>query len=146
MLNSEVLSNRSDMMAQMMKEIFKRLPLRKEDMSDVHNSDHKNPGIINDHNKIHGEIQPKLVIEDHGNEFNIVKTVSNPIDIAAEVAIKVKVEDELTTNMEFKLILNKSVEDLIHFLAISEKVSTEEVGEFDSFSFDNKNKAQATKV
>ncbi|KAH1107466.1 hypothetical protein J1N35_011234 [Gossypium stocksii] len=113
------------------------LPLRKEDISDVHNSDHENPCTIDDHDEIYGENQSELIIENHVDDLNIVQMVSNPIDIVIELTINVKGKDELTTNMEVKLILNESVEKPIHFLAIVETVPTNEVEEFDSFSFDN---------
>ncbi|MBA0791102.1 hypothetical protein Gohar_015701 [Gossypium harknessii] len=127
-INYEVLSNMSDMMAKMIKEISEVLPPRKEDMSDIHNLDHENLGIIDDHDKIH------------------VETVSNPIDIVTELTVKLKVEDELTTNMELKSILNESVKEPIHFLDIAKMVPIKEVNEFDSFSFKNGSKARATKA
>ncbi|KAK5812002.1 hypothetical protein PVK06_027396 [Gossypium arboreum] len=117
------------------------LPLRKEDMSDVCNSDHENLCTIIDHDEIYGEIHPELVIENHVDELNIVETVSDPIDIAIELILNVEEKDELTTNMEPKLILNESVKKPIHFFAIAEKVPTNEVEEFDLFSFDNDSKA-----
>ncbi|MBA0738623.1 hypothetical protein Gogos_011955 [Gossypium gossypioides] len=61
--NSELLSNMLDMMAQMMRmmqEISEELPPWKENMSDVQNSDHENPCVIDNHD----EIQPELVTED----------------------------------------------------------------------------------
>ncbi|KAK5840115.1 hypothetical protein PVK06_008991 [Gossypium arboreum] len=106
--NSKELVNMSDIMAQMIKmmqEICKVLPPRKEDMFDVHNSDHENLDIIDDHNEI-----------------------------------MVELKDELTINMELKLVVNESVKELIHFLAIKEEAPTKEVEEFDSCSFDNGNK------
>ncbi|KAH1031549.1 hypothetical protein J1N35_043723 [Gossypium stocksii] len=129
----KVLENMLDMMAQMIKmmqEISKVLPPRKEDMSDTHNLDHENLGIIDDH----GKIQPELVTEDHWDELNIVEMVSNLIDVATDLPMKEEVRDELTTNMELKLIVNESVKELIHFLAIVENVTTEKVDEFDEFS------------
>ncbi|KAH1056330.1 hypothetical protein J1N35_034395 [Gossypium stocksii] len=56
------------------------------------------------------------------------------------------VKVEVTTNVEFKPIQNESVEELIHFLAIVEKVSAEEIDEFKSFSSDKGNKARVTKT
>ncbi|KAK5833589.1 hypothetical protein PVK06_017437 [Gossypium arboreum] len=105
----------SDMIAQMIKmvqEISEALPSRKEDMFDTHNLDQENPCIIDDHDKSY-----------------------------AELTVKVKVEDELTTNMELKPILKERVEELIHFLAVVEKVLVKEVDKFDQFSFDKSNKA-----
>ncbi|KAK5812671.1 hypothetical protein PVK06_028108 [Gossypium arboreum] len=130
----------------MMQEISVARPLKKEDMSDAYNSDHKNHGIIDDHDKIYGEIQSKLVTEGHVDELNIVETVSDPIDNAAELIVNVEVKNKLTTNIEPKLILNESVEEPIHFLAITKKVPTDKVKEFDSFSFDNESKARVTKA
>ncbi|KAH1057095.1 hypothetical protein J1N35_035160 [Gossypium stocksii] len=48
--------------------------------------------------------------------------------------------------MEFKPILNESVEEPIHFLAIVEEVLAEEIDEFGSFSSENGNKARMTKT
>ncbi|KAH1121115.1 hypothetical protein J1N35_004275 [Gossypium stocksii] len=128
---SKVLSNMLDMMAQMKQEIFEALLPKKEDMSSAHNSSHENPCIADGNHENY----------DYGDELNIIETVSDPIDIAAELTVKVEAEDELTTNMELKPILNKSVEKSIHFLAIVKKVPTEEVNEFDSILFDNNSKA-----
>ncbi|KAH1039589.1 hypothetical protein J1N35_041332 [Gossypium stocksii] len=108
----------------------------KEDMLDAHNLDQKNPCIINDHDENY----------DHKDELNIVETVSDPIDIAPELTVKVEVEGELTTNMELKQILNESVEGQIHFLAVAEKVPAEKVDEFDPFSSEKSNKAQGIKT
>ncbi|KAK5842289.1 hypothetical protein PVK06_004625 [Gossypium arboreum] len=142
--NSEVLSNMSNMMAQilkMMQEIFEVLPPNKVDFSDVHNLDHENPCTIDDHNEINGEIQLELVTEDHEDELNIVEPISNRIYIVVELTINLEVKDELTTNIQPKSILNESVEDPIHFLAMVEKVPTNEVEKFVSFSFENDIKA-----
>ncbi|KAH1056403.1 hypothetical protein J1N35_034468 [Gossypium stocksii] len=48
--------------------------------------------------------------------------------------------------MERKLILNESVDELIHFLAIVKKVPTKEIDELDSFSSDKGNKIRVTKT
>ncbi|KAH1038762.1 hypothetical protein J1N35_040505 [Gossypium stocksii] len=139
----------STMMAQMIKmmqEIFEALPPRKEDMSYVHNSDHENPRIIDNHDEIHGEIQHDLVTDDHGDEFNIVEMLSDQINVIVDLTVKVEVNDELTINMKLQSVMNKSVKDPIHFLAIEEEVPTEEVEKFDSCSFDNGNKVRATKT
>ncbi|KAK5785521.1 hypothetical protein PVK06_040113 [Gossypium arboreum] len=48
--------------------------------------------------------------------------------------------------MELKLILDISVEELIHILAIVNKVPAKEVDEYDSFSFGKGNKARVTKT
>ncbi|KAH1082611.1 hypothetical protein J1N35_022372 [Gossypium stocksii] len=103
-----------------MQEISEVLPLWKEDMSDIHNSDHENPFTIDDHDEIYGEIQSELVMEDHVDKLNIVEMP--------------------------KPILNESLEEPIHFLAIVEKMPIDKVEEFDSFSFDNDSKAQVTKA
>ncbi|KAK5771138.1 hypothetical protein PVK06_047313 [Gossypium arboreum] len=99
------------------------------------------PCTTNDHDENYGEIQLELVIENHRDELDIVETVSDLIDIVVELTINTEVKDELTTNMEPKLIMNESVEEPIHFLAIVEKVPTDEVEEFDSFPFKNGSKA-----
>ncbi|KAK5775162.1 hypothetical protein PVK06_043031 [Gossypium arboreum] len=91
--NSEVLSHMSNMMVQMIKmmqEISEALPSKKEDMSDAHNLDQENPCIIDDHGENYGEIQLVLITEYHGDELNIVETVSNPIDIVVELTVKVE--------------------------------------------------------
>ncbi|KAH1046627.1 hypothetical protein J1N35_037411, partial [Gossypium stocksii] len=43
-------------------------------------------------------------------------------------------------------ILNKSVDELIYFLAIIEEVPTEEVDDFVSFSFNDEGKARVNKA
>ncbi|KAK5794377.1 hypothetical protein PVK06_035600 [Gossypium arboreum] len=48
--------------------------------------------------------------------------------------------------MELKPILNESLEEPIHFLAIVEKVPAEDIDEFESFSSDKGNKVQVTKT
>ncbi|MFQ6656841.1 hypothetical protein Gotur_026775 [Gossypium turneri] len=96
-----------------------------EDMSDVHNLVHENPCIIDNYYKIH------------------VETNSDPIDIATDLTVKVKVKDELYTNMELKSIVNESVEELMHFLVTVEKVLAKEIDEFDLFSSGKGNKAQS---
>ncbi|KAK5835948.1 hypothetical protein PVK06_011672 [Gossypium arboreum] len=97
-------------------------------MFSIHNSNHENPYIIDNHDEIHGKIQLDLVIEDHEDELNIVEVVSDPINIATYLNVKVEVTYELATNVELKPIVNESVEEPIHFLAIAKKVPTEEVG------------------
>ncbi|KAH1063868.1 hypothetical protein J1N35_028855 [Gossypium stocksii] len=84
----------SDMMAQMIKmmqEIFKVLPPRKEDMSGVHDLDHESHCTIDNHDEIHGKIQPELATEDHGDELNIVETNSDQINIVANLIVKMEV-------------------------------------------------------
>ncbi|KAK5770930.1 hypothetical protein PVK06_047094 [Gossypium arboreum] len=110
-------------------------------MSNTHNLDQENPCIINDHDENYGEIQLKIVTEDHRDELNIVEAVSDPINIAAELIVKVEVEAKLTTNMELKPILNEIVEKPIHFLIIAKKVLVKEVDEFDPFASNKSNKA-----
>ncbi|KAK5785136.1 hypothetical protein PVK06_039688 [Gossypium arboreum] len=78
--------------------------------------------FIDDYDENYGEIQPELVTEDDGDELIIVETVSDPISIAAELTVKVQVEDKLTTNIELKPILNESVEEPIHFVVVAEKI------------------------
>ncbi|KAH1063675.1 hypothetical protein J1N35_028662 [Gossypium stocksii] len=72
----------------MMQEIFEALPLKKEDTSDVHNSDHENPCVIDNHNEIHGENQFELVTEDYEDELNIIEMVSKTIDITTDLTVK----------------------------------------------------------
>ncbi|KAH1121988.1 hypothetical protein J1N35_005148 [Gossypium stocksii] len=144
MTNSKVLSNMSDMMVQiikMMQEIFEELSSKKGDMFGTHNLDQENPCIIDDHNENYCEIQPEFVTKDYVKEFNIGQVVFDPTDIATDITIKVEVIDELTIIMDLKPIVNGSVEKPINLLAIAEKVSVKEDGEFYSFSFDNGSKA-----
>ncbi|KAK5812263.1 hypothetical protein PVK06_027688 [Gossypium arboreum] len=138
------MSDRMERLMKMMQEISKTLPLRKEDMSDTQNLDDENPYMINNPDEIDGEIQPELVIEDNVDELNIVKMVSDPIDITIDVAANVKVE--VTTNMELKLVVDESVKEPIHFLAIVEKVQVKEIDEFASFSSSKGNKTRVTKT
>ncbi|KAH1130231.1 hypothetical protein J1N35_001609 [Gossypium stocksii] len=133
-------------MIKMMQEISKALPPKKEDMCDAHNSDHKNPCIIDDHDENYGEIHPELVTKDDGDELNIAEMVFDPIDIITKLTIKLEVRDELTTNMELKLILNQSVEEPIHCLAIASKVPTEDVNKFYSFLSNMGKKSRVTKT
>ncbi|KAK5836026.1 hypothetical protein PVK06_011765 [Gossypium arboreum] len=107
-------------------------------MFEAHNSDHEKIGIIDDHDEIHGKIQPELVTEDHKDELNIVET--------SRYTVKVEVRDELNINMELKPIVNKNVKEPIHFLAKEEEIPIREAEEFDSCSFDNGNKDQATET
>ncbi|KAK5839797.1 hypothetical protein PVK06_008637 [Gossypium arboreum] len=113
-------------------------------MHDVPNLDPGNPCIIIDHPILDCRSQQKFGTEDHGDDLNMAEVVSNPIDIESEITIDVatNVKVELTIDMEHKLILNESVEEPIHFLAIVGKVPSEEVDEFDSLSFEKGNKAR----
>lgn len=64
--------------------------------------------------------------------MNIAKYVFDLINIEVYIVVDVvelKVE-------ELQPILNESVDELIHFLAIKEEIPAEEVNEFISFSFD----------
>ncbi|KAH1073532.1 hypothetical protein J1N35_025860 [Gossypium stocksii] len=76
----------------------------------------------------------------------IAKEVFDPININIEEEVVVDVEVELTTNLELKYILNESVDELIHFLAITKEVSTKKVDEFFTFSFEEKGNARVTKA
>ncbi|KAK5838660.1 hypothetical protein PVK06_007395 [Gossypium arboreum] len=74
--------------------------------------------------------------------------VFDPINIETNITVDIAtgVKVEVTTNMELKPILNESVEKLIDFLAITEKVPVEETNELDSFSSERGNKALVTKT
>ncbi|KAK5775735.1 hypothetical protein PVK06_043673 [Gossypium arboreum] len=102
-------------------------------MHDVPNLDLEKPCFIIDPPELDNNSQQKFGIEDNGDELNMTKVVSDPTDIESnitvDVAIDVKVE--VTTNMELKSILNGGVEELIHLLAIVEKLLVEEIDEFD---------------
>ncbi|KAH1039574.1 hypothetical protein J1N35_041317 [Gossypium stocksii] len=103
MFNSEVLSNMSDMMAQIMKmvqEISEALPTRKEVVPNFCNFDYEDPCTIVNHDEIHVEV------------------VSDPIDIVADVITEVEVKDKLAIDKKLQPILNESVEESIHFLTV----------------------------
>ncbi|KAK5842578.1 hypothetical protein PVK06_004952 [Gossypium arboreum] len=144
--NSEILSNMLGMMEQMRKmlqEIYEALPPKEEFVQDVPNLDLEDPYIIVDHPESNNSSQQELATDDHGDELNMSKVVSDLINvetnIKVDVAIDVKVE--VTTNMKLKLILNKSVKEPIHFLAIAENVPVKEIDEFYLFSSKNGNKS-----
>ncbi|KAH1122476.1 hypothetical protein J1N35_005636 [Gossypium stocksii] len=59
-----------------------------------------------------------------------------------DLTVKEEVRDELTINMELKPIVNESVKEPIHFLAIEEEVPIKEVKKFNSCSFDNSSKGE----
>ncbi|KAK5833707.1 hypothetical protein PVK06_017561 [Gossypium arboreum] len=126
-------------MMKMLQEISKALLTRKKDVPNLQNFDHEDPCTNVNHYEIHGEIQIELGTKDHEDKLNIVKAISDLIDITTYVTIEVKVKNELTINKEFKLILNEIVEEPLHFLAIAEKVPNGEVNELNSFSFDKVN-------
>ncbi|KAK5845256.1 hypothetical protein PVK06_001421 [Gossypium arboreum] len=79
------------------------------------------------------------------NELKIDTEVFDPINIDIQVEVVIDVEVERTTNLELKPILNEIVDELIHFMAITEEVSIEEIDEFIMFSFEE-GKAQETKA
>ncbi|KAK5770404.1 hypothetical protein PVK06_046554 [Gossypium arboreum] len=127
-------------MRKMLKEISKAVPSREEVEHDVPNLDSEDPCFIVDHLEFDNSSQQEFEIGYNGDELNMAEAVSNLIDV--EITITVK----LTTNMELKSILNESVEEPIHFLAIVEKVPVEEIDKFNSFSFDMGNKARMKKT
>ncbi|KAH1031246.1 hypothetical protein J1N35_043420 [Gossypium stocksii] len=94
------------------------------------------------------EISKSFGIKDHDDELKITQGVPDPIDVESDITVDVvnDVNREVTANMEFKLILNESTEEQIHFLGIVENALAEEIDEFDSFSFDKGNKARVTKT
>ncbi|KAK5775325.1 hypothetical protein PVK06_043202 [Gossypium arboreum] len=109
-------------------------------MHDVPHLDPEDPHIIVNHPGLDNSSQQEFAIGDHGDELNIVKAVSDPIHEETDIIV------DVTTNMEFKPILNESVEEPINFLAIAENVLAEEVDEFNSFSSNKGNKARVTKT
>ncbi|KAK5803187.1 hypothetical protein PVK06_030828 [Gossypium arboreum] len=84
---------------------------------DVSNFDPMDQCITNNHLKLNRESQQEFGSGD-GNDLNITEDISNPINIDVDV----EVEIELTTNFELQLFLRESVEEPIHFLAITENV------------------------
>ncbi|KAH1031017.1 hypothetical protein J1N35_043191 [Gossypium stocksii] len=109
-------------------------------MHDVPNLDPEDPCFIVNHPKLDNSSQQEFEIRDHEDELNMVKAISDLVDIETTITV------EVTTNMELKPILNESVEEPIHFLAIAEKVPAEEIDKFNSFSFNKGNKARMTKT
>ncbi|KAK5841039.1 hypothetical protein PVK06_009947 [Gossypium arboreum] len=110
--NFELLLDLSDMMAQMRKmlqQISEALSPREEDQ-DI---------II--HPKLDDKSQQEFGTEDHGDELNMDKVVSNLIDVAVDLDLVV------ATNTELKSTLSDSVKELIHFLAIVGELPIEEI-------------------
>ncbi|KAK5775972.1 hypothetical protein PVK06_043929 [Gossypium arboreum] len=124
------------------------LPPLKEVIHDVPDPNHQDYQVNEHHHDLNDEIQEEFGIWDCVDELNIPEGVPDPIniktDIIVNIAIDIKVE--VTSNIELKLILNESVKEPIYFLAIAEKVSVEEVDEFDSFSSNKGNRVQVTKT
>ncbi|KAK5825420.1 hypothetical protein PVK06_020253 [Gossypium arboreum] len=96
---------------------------------DVPNPDPKDPHIVVDHSKLENNNQQDLGTKDYGDGFNIAEAISDPIDVKSDITgdVATNVKVEVTTNMELKPILNESVEEPKHFLAIADKVATEEI-------------------
>ncbi|KAK5784896.1 hypothetical protein PVK06_039437 [Gossypium arboreum] len=132
----------------MLQQISKALPLRKEVIYDVLNFDHDDHYITNDRPDLDDGNQQEFEIRECVDELNILKGVPDLIDIESDITVDVatNIKVEVTTNMELKTILNGSVEELIHFLAIVEKVSAEEIDEFNSFSSNKGNIARVKKT
>ncbi|KAK5845737.1 hypothetical protein PVK06_001951 [Gossypium arboreum] len=78
---------------------------------------------------------------DHDETLNIVKGISDPIDIEVDVEVAVTIDGKVKTNIGLKLFLNESVVELIHFMAKIKEVRIEEIDEFVPFSFDSQDKA-----
>lgn len=76
--------------------------------------------------------------------MNIVEEIYDPINI--DVVVDVEVEIKLITNIELQPILNKNIDEPIHFLAITKEVLAEEIDEFISFSFDDEDKLGQPKL
>ncbi|KAH1091234.1 hypothetical protein J1N35_018491 [Gossypium stocksii] len=84
---------------------------------DVSNFDPRDQCITNNHLKLNRESQQEFGSGD-GNELNITEDISDPINIDVDM----EVEIELTTNFKLQSFLSESVEKLIYFLPITEKV------------------------
>ncbi|KAH1098280.1 hypothetical protein J1N35_015201 [Gossypium stocksii] len=81
--NSKRLSNMLGMMEQMRKiiqEISEALPLKEEAVHDVSNFDLQEPCFIVDHCELDNNSQQEFRIGDHGDELNMTKAVSDPIE------------------------------------------------------------------
>ncbi|KAK5795139.1 hypothetical protein PVK06_036397 [Gossypium arboreum] len=135
-------------MMTMIREMSEALPLQEEIIHDVLKSDQDGHFILDNRLDLDNGNPKELGIGDHDDKLKITKSVSDPINVEIDITVDLvsDVKVKVTTNMELKPILNKRVEKPIHFLAIAEKVPTEEVDEFNSFSSDNGNKARATKT
>ncbi|KAK5826177.1 hypothetical protein PVK06_021092 [Gossypium arboreum] len=135
-------------MRKMLQKISEALPLREEVMHDVPNLDPEDPCINVDHLKLENSSQKEFGTKYHRDKLNMAKAISNLIDIELDITVDVatNLKVEVTTNIELKPILNESVDEPIHFLAIVGKVPAKEVDEFNSFSFDKDNKARVTKT
>ncbi|MBA0777924.1 hypothetical protein Gotri_005872, partial [Gossypium trilobum] len=114
--------------------ISEALPPREEVVHDVLNSDHDDHCLTNNCPDLDDGNQQEFGIRDCVDELNILEGVPDPINVETNITIDVvaDVKVEVTTNMEHKPILNESLEEPIQFLAIVEKVSVEEIDEFDS--------------
>ncbi|KAK5842408.1 hypothetical protein PVK06_004760 [Gossypium arboreum] len=110
-----------------------------EVVQDVSNSYSKDLCTTNNHPKLNLESQQEFGSKDR-NILNITEIVSNPINVDANV-VDVELEVE-----ELQLILNESVDELLHFLVKIEEVSTEEIDELISFMFNDEDKTWATKA
>lgn len=116
-----------------------------EIINDVSNSDPRDRCSTDNNLDLNLESPQAFGIRDEV-ELKTIEDVSNPINIDVDIEIvDVEVEIELTTNLELKPILNESVHKSIHFLTLIEEVLAKKFDEFISFSFDEEDKAQATK-
>ncbi|KAH1096935.1 hypothetical protein J1N35_013856 [Gossypium stocksii] len=112
-----------------------RTPLE-EVVHDVSNFDSKDQCTTDGYSELNPESQQEFRIGDE-NKVNIFEEIFDLTNIDVDI----KVEIELTTNFELQLILSETVDESIHFLAITEEVPAKEINEFISFSFDEEDKA-----
>ncbi|MBA0789642.1 hypothetical protein Gotri_006738, partial [Gossypium trilobum] len=114
--------------------ILEALPSREEVVHDVHNSNHDEHCITNNRSGLDDGNQQDFGIRDYVDEQNILEGVPDQINVETNITVDVaaNVKVEVANNMERKLILNESVEEPIHFLAIVEKVPTEKIDKPDS--------------
>ncbi|MBA0772189.1 hypothetical protein Gotri_007606 [Gossypium trilobum] len=113
--------------------ISEALPPREEVVHDVLNYDHDGNCITNNLLGLDDGNQQEFGIRDCADKLSIPEGVPDPINVETNITIDVaaNVKVEVTTNMECKPILNESVEEPIHFLAIAKNVPAEEINKFD---------------
>ncbi|KAH1121829.1 hypothetical protein J1N35_004989 [Gossypium stocksii] len=135
-------------MREMLQEIPEALPPREKAVHGVPNLDLKDPYIIINHPELDNSNQQEFRTEDHRDELNMTEAVSNLIEVKSDIAVDIvaNIKVEVTTNRELKSILNGSVENPTHFLALAKNVLAKEIDEFDSFSSDKGNKTRVTKT
>ncbi|MBA0763169.1 hypothetical protein Gotri_012670 [Gossypium trilobum] len=116
---------------------------------DVPNFDNEDHRIVVNYPELDGNNQEEFRTEDHKGTLIITEGVSDPINIVVDVEVVVAVvliEGNVTTNLEFQLFFSESDEEPKYVLPKTEKVPTEGVDGFISFSYDNRGKTRAVKA